>query len=70
MQPRAGGGDGLFDTRYFVGRQVVCRVKPDQLIAPAWRRALWVALIVNAAMFVAEVAAGIAAGSAMSCLSR
>lgn len=28
-----------------------------------WRRALWVALIVNAGMFLAEMAAGLAAGS-------
>ena len=33
------------------------------LDSPAWRRALWVALAVNASMFVAEIAAGIAAGS-------
>ena len=29
-----------------------------------WRRVLWVALAVNAAMFLAEIAAGVAAGSA------
>src|SRR6185437_15574543 len=29
-----------------------------------WRRALWIALIVNAAFFVGEIAAGAAAGSA------
>lgn len=32
--------------------------------APAWRRVLWIALTINAAMFVAEIAAGVAAGSA------
>ncbi|WP_380871500.1 cobalt transporter [Sphingomonas sp. DBB INV C78] len=30
---------------------------------PRWRRVLWIALAVNAAMFVAELAAGIAGGS-------
>lgn len=30
---------------------------------PRWRRALWIALIVNAAMFVVELAAGLQAGS-------
>ncbi len=37
---------------------------PAALDSPAWRRALWIALAVNAAFFVAEVAAGAAAGSA------
>jgi Co/Zn/Cd efflux system component len=32
-------------------------------VDPAWRRALWIALAVNGAMFIAEVAAGLAAGS-------
>ena len=31
---------------------------------PAWRRALWIALAVNAGMFLAEIGAGVAAGSA------
>jgi Co/Zn/Cd efflux system component len=31
---------------------------------PGWRRALWIALGVNAGMFLAEIAAGVAAGSA------
>lgn len=31
---------------------------------PKWRRALWVALFINAAFFVAEIVAGAAAGSA------
>ena len=35
----------------------------NSLNSSAWRRALWIALAVNGAMFVAEVAAGIAAGS-------
>jgi Co/Zn/Cd efflux system component len=30
---------------------------------PRWRRALWIALAVNAAMFATEIAAGIASGS-------
>ena len=30
---------------------------------PAWRRALWIALAVNAAIFAAEMSAGVAAGS-------
>ena len=34
------------------------------LNSPAWRRALWIALIINAAMFLAEIGAGVAAGSA------
>jgi Co/Zn/Cd efflux system component len=32
--------------------------------SPGWRRALWIALIVNATFFVAEIVAGAAAGSA------
>jgi Co/Zn/Cd efflux system component len=36
----------------------------DTLNNPAWRRALWIALAVNAGFFVAEIAAGAAAGSA------
>jgi Co/Zn/Cd efflux system component len=32
--------------------------------SPAWRRALWITLAVNAGFFVAEIAAGAAAGSA------
>src|SRR5258705_4807647 len=31
--------------------------------SPAWRRALWIALAVNATMFVGEIVAGVAAGS-------
>ena len=34
------------------------------LNSPLWRRALWIALAVNAGFFVAEIAAGAAAGSA------
>ena len=30
---------------------------------PIWRRVLWFALVVNAAMFAVEMASGIAAGS-------
>lgn len=36
---------------------------PRGLDGPAWRRALWIALAVNAGMFLAEILAGIAAGS-------
>lgn len=32
--------------------------------SPAWRRALWIALVVNGAMFLGEIIAGAAAGSA------
>jgi Co/Zn/Cd efflux system component len=34
------------------------------LNSSAWRRALWIALAVNAVMFVGEIGAGVAAGSA------
>ncbi len=34
------------------------------LDSPAWRRALWIALAVNATMFAGEIVAGVAAGSA------
>jgi Co/Zn/Cd efflux system component len=34
------------------------------LDSPQWRRALWIALVVNAGFFLAELAAGLAAGSA------
>ncbi len=37
--------------------------KPDPNNSPSWRRALWIALAVNATMFVAEMAAGVAGGS-------
>ena len=36
----------------------------EALNGPRWRRALWIALIVNAAFFVGESVAGAAAGSA------
>lgn len=36
----------------------------EGLNSSKWRRALWIALIVNAAFFVAEIVAGVAAGSA------
>jgi len=36
----------------------------DALDSPQWRRALWIALIVNAGFFVTEIIAGAAAGSA------
>ncbi|MFN3727617.1 MAG: cation transporter [Allosphingosinicella sp.] len=37
--------------------------EPKGIIAPRWRRALWIALIVNAAMFGVELYAGAAADS-------
>jgi Co/Zn/Cd efflux system component len=39
-------------------------VSPNALNSPRWRRALWIALTINAAFFVAEIVAGAAAGSA------
>ena len=33
------------------------------LNSPGWRRALWIALVVNAGFFLAEIIAGAAAGS-------
>src|SRR5262245_60108944 len=43
-----------------------CSVDVDSkaLNSPAWRRALWIALAVNSAMFVGEIVAGVASGSA------
>jgi Co/Zn/Cd efflux system component len=32
--------------------------------SPGWRRALWIALVINAGFFLAEIIAGLAAGSA------
>ena len=40
-----------------------CAPTGQELDSPAWRRTLWIALILNAAMFVAEIGAGLAAGS-------
>lgn len=37
--------------------------KASPTTSPAWRRALWIALAVNAIMFAAELAAGILGGS-------
>lgn len=37
--------------------------KPDRNNDSSWRRALWIALGINAAMFVAEMVAGVAGGS-------
>jgi Co/Zn/Cd efflux system component len=37
---------------------------PDTRNSPQWRRALWIALVVNAGFFVTEIVAGAAAGSA------
>lgn len=39
-------------------------VSSDRLNNPSWRRALWIALLINASLFVAEIVAGVAAGSA------
>lgn len=40
-----------------------CAPKADPNNSPQWRRALWIALAVNAGMFVVEMAAGAAADS-------
>src|SRR5215213_2991868 len=40
-----------------------CQSAPRLLDSPAWRRALWIALAVNGGMFLAEIVAGVAAGS-------
>ena len=37
---------------------------PPRSTAAKWRRALWIALVINAGFFVAEIVAGAAAGSA------
>jgi Co/Zn/Cd efflux system component len=41
-----------------------CSSEPAGLNSLAWRRALWIALAINAGMFAGELIAGIAAGSA------
>lgn len=41
-----------------------CGSEPKSLNSPGWRRALWIALAVNAGMFLAEIVAGAVAGSA------
>ena len=40
-----------------------CHAEPAANASPAYRRVLWVALVLNAAMFGVEVTAGLAAGS-------
>jgi Co/Zn/Cd efflux system component len=40
-----------------------CASTAGTTVDPIWRRALWVALVVNATMFAAEIAAGFAASS-------
>lgn len=40
-----------------------CASSAGSKVDPVWRRALWIALIVNATMFAAEIAAGFAASS-------
>ena len=41
-----------------------CSPGGQMLNSPAWRRALWIALGLNGAMFLAEIGSGVAAGSA------
>jgi Co/Zn/Cd efflux system component len=41
-----------------------CSSDTGPLDSPAWRRALWIALVVNTAMFLAEIVAGVTSGSA------
>lgn len=41
-----------------------CAADARPLDSPAWRQALWIALAVNGGMFMAEIIAGVAAGSA------
>lgn len=39
-------------------------ISAKALNSPSWRRALWIALVANAAMFATEIIAGVASGSA------
>lgn len=41
-----------------------CASQAKDTNSPSWRRALWIALAVNGGMFLAEIIAGVAAGSA------
>ena len=41
-----------------------CSATPRTLDSPRWRRALWIALAVNASFFAAEIVAGAVSGSA------
>src|SRR5438874_5728875 len=41
-----------------------CSSGGQALNSPPWRRALWIALALNGAMFLAEIGSGVAAGSA------
>jgi hypothetical protein len=41
-----------------------CSNEDQNLNSPSWRRALWIALAVNTTMFLAEIGAGLQAGSA------
>src|SRR5205085_4378203 len=43
---------------------ILCCSDGPELNSPSWRRALWIALTLNAAMFLAEIISGVAAGSA------
>ncbi len=40
-----------------------CSPTGHTLDSPAWRRTLWIALVLNAGMFMAEIGAGLTAGS-------
>jgi Co/Zn/Cd efflux system component len=40
-----------------------CSAAEQLLNSPAWRRTLWMALVLNGGMFMAEIGAGVAAGS-------
>ena len=40
-----------------------CASETKPVNDPRWRRVLWIALAVNAAMFIGEMAAGVAGGS-------
>ena len=40
-----------------------CSPTGGALDSPAWRRTLWIALVLNASMFIAEIGAGLSAGS-------
>src|SRR5262245_30959377 len=41
-----------------------CFSEKPSLNTPAWRRGLWIALGINGVMFLAEIGAGVAVGSA------
>src|SRR5712671_5051891 len=41
-----------------------CSAGGQELNSPAWRRVLWIALVLNGLMFLLEIGSGMAAGSA------